>query len=369
LQQIDATATPPEVGNPPGITPVPKGIRRPFWSVMIPVYNPGDYLKETLLSVLAQAPGPEEMEIEVVDNCSTRDDPEPLVRAVGGGRVRFHRHPSNLGAIENFNSCIERAHGTWVHVLHGDDTVRPGFYTQAREAARAHPDLAAIACRVIYIDGDGVWMGLSELETRKAGVVDEDFVRRQLLEQRIQFAGMVVKRSAYEEFGAFRPELKHCADWDMWNRIIVQRPVYYTPEALACYRLHGAADSAHQVRTGENVIDERRAIRLACTYVRPEYAKGLHREAMRMAAIRGLRRVRTHMTLGQRDVALRQLQEAFRCSVAPGVMARLLYVLAALIEKRGEAEPLVPRLFPQDVQKPSSAGPLTVPGRPQARPL
>lgn len=336
---------------------------------MIPVYNPGDYLKETLLSVLSQAPGPEEMEIEVVDNCSTGDDPEALVRAIGGGRVRFHRHPENIGAIENFNACVARAKGEWVHILHGDDTVRPGFYAHARDAARAHPDLAAIACRVIYIDGDGVWMGLSELESHKPGVADEDFARRQLIEQRIQFAGMVVKRSAYEEFGAFRPELKHCADWDMWNRIIVQRPVYYTPEPLACYRLHGAADSAQQVRTGENVIDERRAIRLACTYVPDEYSPYLHRDAMRAAAIRALRRVRANFALGNRRVAYRQLHEAFRCSLAPGVMARLLYVMAALVEKRGEAEPLMPRLFPQDVQKPSSAGPISVPGRAQARPL
>ena len=67
----------------PSIGPVPEGIHRIFWSVMIPTYNNGKYLRRTLESVLCQAPGPDEMQIEVVDGCSTLDDPEPL-----GERVR-----------------------------------------------------------------------------------------------------------------------------------------------------------------------------------------------------------------------------------------------------------------------------------------
>jgi cellulose synthase/poly-beta-1,6-N-acetylglucosamine synthase-like glycosyltransferase len=45
---------------------------RPFWSVMIPAYRPdAGYLRQALESVLQQAPGPEQMQIEVVDDCSS----------------------------------------------------------------------------------------------------------------------------------------------------------------------------------------------------------------------------------------------------------------------------------------------------------
>ena len=47
---------------------------------MIPAYNRTQYLEKTLTSVLSQDPGAEEMQIEVVDDASTVDDPEPLVR-------------------------------------------------------------------------------------------------------------------------------------------------------------------------------------------------------------------------------------------------------------------------------------------------
>lgn len=60
---------------------------RPTWSVVIPTYNCADFLRITLKGVLDQDPGPDEMQIEVVDDVSTKDDPEGVVRELGKGRV------------------------------------------------------------------------------------------------------------------------------------------------------------------------------------------------------------------------------------------------------------------------------------------
>ena len=54
------------------IPPVPEGTPRPLWSVMILTYNCSNYLRETLVSVLAQDPGAYVMQIEVVDDHSTK---------------------------------------------------------------------------------------------------------------------------------------------------------------------------------------------------------------------------------------------------------------------------------------------------------
>ena len=53
---------------------MPPPPQRPFWSVMIPAYEPGPFLEAALAGVLAQDPGPEEMQIEVIDDASVRTD-------------------------------------------------------------------------------------------------------------------------------------------------------------------------------------------------------------------------------------------------------------------------------------------------------
>jgi len=56
-----------------------------------------------------------------------------------------------------------------------------------------------------------------------------------------------------------------------------------TPEPMACFRLHVAADSSRLVATGENVIEERRSIECSCGELPPEYAPLVRRAAMRAA--------------------------------------------------------------------------------------
>ncbi|MCT7950807.1 glycosyltransferase family 2 protein [Ancylothrix sp. C2] len=67
--------------------------KRPFWSEMIPAYNNTKFLEQALQSILAQDPGPDEMQIEVIDDNSTKNDPEEIVRKIGKDRVIFYRHP------------------------------------------------------------------------------------------------------------------------------------------------------------------------------------------------------------------------------------------------------------------------------------
>lgn len=316
------------VEEPPTHAPVPPLVERPFWSVMIPIYNcREDYLRETLGSVLRQDPGAADMQIEVLDNCSTIGDPEAVIREMGGGRIAFHRQRHNLGIAGNFNACIERARGHWVHILHGDDTVRPDFYSRARAGVTAHPDVAAALCRAIYMDEDGQWTGLTELESRAPGVLDGDFAWRQFLDQRIQFVAMVVRRSTYETLGGFRPSLPHCMDWDMWKRIALHGPIHYDPEPLACYRLHAGADSSRLIASGANVREERRSIAYSCAELPAEQAATARRAANRAAGLRAARRARLLGKKGMHKAAWHQLVEAVRCSWAPAVVGRSVYVL------------------------------------------
>ena len=241
---------------PPPIAPVPTGTPRPLWSVMIPTFNCADYLRQTLTSVLAQAPGPDEMQIEVVDDCSTKDDPEAVVREAGRGRVAFHRKAKNGGAIHNFNTCIERSRGHLVHILHGDDMVLPGFYQRLAAAAQAQPQLALYACRSFFVNEENI---ISHVSIRvpaleAAGRFPEHF----FYGTPIQTPSVVVRRSFYEEHGGFLPALVHTADCEMWTRAVALGGGIIVPEVLCQYRTFAANDSGRLARTAENLRDAER---------------------------------------------------------------------------------------------------------------
>jgi len=65
-----------------------------------------------------------DLEILVSDNCST-DDTERVVRSFGDPRVRYVRHPENIGANNNFNYCIKEARGVYFLLFHDDDMIDP----------------------------------------------------------------------------------------------------------------------------------------------------------------------------------------------------------------------------------------------------
>jgi len=239
---------------PPRIDPVPEGVQRPLWSVMIPTFNCAKYLRQTLESVLAQDPGAEQMQIEVVDDCSTKDDPEAVIQELGEGRVNLYRKPKNEGAIANFNTCIQRSCGHLVHILHGDDFVLPGFYARMQAVVATHPDCALYAARCFFADEEGYYSGvtsrLPELEKSPVRIVKAFYYSTP-----IQFAGIVIRRDFYEAKGGFIPNLVHTADCEMWARAVASGGGMVMPEVLGVYRMFQVNDTGRLMRTAENLKD------------------------------------------------------------------------------------------------------------------
>lgn len=295
--------------NVPKIAPVSKEVKRPFWSVMIPTYNCADYLVKTLKSVLAQAPDSQEMQIEVVDDCSTKDDPEAVVREIGKGRVSFFRQPHNFGATANFNTCIQRSKGQWLHILHGDDTVLPGFYSCLRYALETEQSIGAAFCRYIYMSEEDHWLSLSRLEKKTPGNLPEDWLEQIAVANLIETPAIVVKRSVYEKLGGFHLDLSHAADWEMWKRIAAHYSVWYEPQSLACYRYHSASHTSGLVKSGKNIADTRKAIEISHSYLPITIANELSNQARENCAFKALNIARRMLSAGDIDSAIAQMRE------------------------------------------------------------
>src|SRR5262249_17017356 len=240
---------------------------RPFWSIMIPTYNPrADYLEETLWSVLKQDLGPDQMQIELVDDCSPNGAPVELVREIAGDRVPVHQEVKNIGLAGIWNRCIELARGEWVHILHQDDIVLPGFYERLYHGIVCNPDVGMAFSRFAVIDADGHWIGLGPIESTTAGVLN-NWLERVATGYHLECPAVVVKRATYERLGGFTPELVCFLDIEMWVRIAANAPVYYEPQIFAGFRRHGNNVHLFQERTGENMQDMAKAISIWKNYL------------------------------------------------------------------------------------------------------
>ena len=310
------------------VPPVPAGPARPRWSVMIPTWRCARYLGQTLESVLAQDPGPEVMQIEVVDDASD-DAPEAVVEALGRGRVGVFRQPRNVGHIANFHTCLTRARGEIVHLLHGDDFVRPGFYEALGRGFDAHPDLGAAFCRPVYADATGTETGMVPEEQPAAGLLP-DALARLATEQRIMTPSIAVRRAVYEQFGGFDRRLACAEDWEMWVRIAARFPIWYEPRPLAVYRMHGASNTGRHVSAAADAAYNRMAIEIFSADLPPDRAAGIARQARRRYAASALGTARDLLRAGDTAGCLAQVREALRLAPSPRVLWRgTLLVLAA----------------------------------------
>ena len=237
---------------------------------MIPTFNCANYLRQTLESVLAQDPGPEQMQIEVVDDCSTKDDPEAVVKEVGKGRVAFYRKPKNEGAIPNFNTCIERSRGELVHILHGDDWVLDGFYEEIFRNVNLYNECSLYATRVFFVTEEGYYIKISP-RIQKYEISPTEGLNKFWssmenghygISTPLQFAGNVVKRSFYELYGGFYPRLVHTADMEMWFRNIFYAKAIISPRVLGAYRCFEGNDTSKLNKSAENLRDIERFINL-----------------------------------------------------------------------------------------------------------
>jgi cellulose synthase/poly-beta-1,6-N-acetylglucosamine synthase-like glycosyltransferase len=266
------------------IPPVPEGSRRPTWSVMIPTYNRSRYLAQALESVFSQGFDPDEMQIEVVDNCSTQSESEPIVRSIGSRQVSFYRQPKHVSMTANFNTCIQRARGRLVHILHDDDYVFAGFYQAFEQAFRKHPDIALVASRCFVVDAEG------EIDSLTPRIRNWERPSKNLAplyaQNPLRVPGVVVRRTSYEEFGGYM-DFPYVPDWEMWARLVGSRGCLFLNHPLAAYRMYPQNQTSALQQTSDDLRDELRMAALWEGHGQMQAAENLRREVAKRALLRG----------------------------------------------------------------------------------
>ena len=286
--------------------------RRPFWTVIVPTHRRDHYLPQALGSILAQDPGPDRMQIQVMD-----DDPasetRALVRRLGGDRIGYTQQRRNVGLVRNVNDGIRRARGEWLHILHDDDWTLPGFYAVLEEALTQarNPAPAAALTTIVVCDEQGRHRVTLPAERPDPGLLD-DWVVKTATTAPVQPPALLVRREVYETLGGYHPGLPITGDWEMFQRIAAHYAWWYEPGATACYREHGVSITGDTKQSGRNISDARAAIDFAQHYLPPALAPTLRRDATRFWAAFAYGTARRMIVAGNYQGAANQLIEALR---------------------------------------------------------
>jgi glycosyltransferase involved in cell wall biosynthesis len=200
----------------------------PLVSVVVPSYNYGHLIGETLASLAAQTYGA--WECVVVDDGST-DDTRAVVEAYAARdpRVRYVRQENaRQGAARN--NGISHSSGAYFQFLDSDDLLETSKFERQVEYLETHTDVDLVYSNVRYFDSAGAGLG----HTRAYSVWDDgghwmpevSGRGRVLLEPLLRNNIMVVnaplvRRRVVETVGEFDAGLTPVEDWDYWTRCAV----------------------------------------------------------------------------------------------------------------------------------------------------
>lgn len=132
--------------------------RVPRILVGLPVYNGEAYLRESIDSILGQTCG--DFILFIADNASTDGTPAICQAYVArDSRVRYHRHPVNIGAIQNWYYTFNAHRAEYFLGATHDDLLCPEFLRRCVDVLDRQPDAVVAYSRAHIIDAAGALVG------------------------------------------------------------------------------------------------------------------------------------------------------------------------------------------------------------------
>lgn len=126
----------------------------PRVSIAVPAYNCDKFIAQSIESLLAQTYG--DFELVISDNAST-DATEDVCRRYLAldKRVRYFRHPRNIGGPGNFRHAYSLCSGEFHKWSTADDHWHPAFLQEAVDVLDRHPDVVLCYPMTQLIDANG----------------------------------------------------------------------------------------------------------------------------------------------------------------------------------------------------------------------
>ncbi len=221
---------------------------RPLCSVIIPCFNPGDYLREAVES--ARASRYPAVEIVIMDDGSTEEHTLQLLR-------EYAVHPQikvlsqeHQGPSAARNEAIRRSAGTYILPLDADDKIHPDYIPRAVAALARNEKAGLVSCGVEYF---GNRTGRCRLPPYRFPSI---LLRNSFV------SSCVFRRADWAAVGGYKQNLRHGGeDWDFWISLIeLGREVIQLEDVLFYYRQHGPSRTTGSLKP-DHLRETIRAVR------------------------------------------------------------------------------------------------------------
>ena len=209
-------------------------------SIIMPSYNCGKYVEETIRSVQAQTY--QNWEIIFVDDCSP-DDTVKLVSELleKDSRIKLYQNHRNSGAAVSRNYALREAKGRWIAFLDSDDLWEP---TKLEKQVKFMEENGYKFSYTEYqeMDADGNLTGVTisgPKHVTKRGMYN------------FCWPGCLTVMFDAQAVGLIQIEdIKKNNDYAMWLKVCKKAECYLLPEVLAKYRRGRAGSvSTHGITT------------------------------------------------------------------------------------------------------------------------
>lgn len=204
-------------------------------SVIIPAYNAGSTIEESLNSVLQQN-GLEyfNLQIIVVDDGSTDNTVEVCQKFIKQINLITIK---NSGVSVARNRGVEEAKFEWLAFLDSDDIWHENKLVEHfRNIDNYNWSIT-----------DSFYFGINQTGTVKRSeltlIPPECSFENLFLENYITTSTLIVKKSVFQHYGGFDPDLPALEDWDLWLKIAKDHPLKYVSTPLTMYRVTAGSTS------------------------------------------------------------------------------------------------------------------------------
>lgn len=211
---------------------------KPFFSIIIPLYNKEKYIARAVFSALNQTF--QDFEIIIINDGST-DGSLAAAQKITDSRIKIFNQ-KNLGVNNARNAGIKKSSGSYIAFLDSDDEYTPQFLQTVYELTRKYGkyEFFATAFKRVYKDN-------SKTETKygtKNIYIVKDFITQVAKTGKffIHISSVVVKKTVFENVGYFfsRSPKYHSGitivdDLDLWIRISWKYDLVYSNIAGCVY--------------------------------------------------------------------------------------------------------------------------------------